>query len=162
MSIYTQATATPPRQGIPPVIQTGGSNTSALTPDQSHRLLLEERIRHDKEQQSLRKQISDLQRSIATTSATSYGTATSATPSERIMKKDSQGHKWFQVAHYCSKHGYNHSHSNNRCRDKNKQQGNPWTAVATDTDHKGGSNLNAEHRHHWFNPHTRQYSPTLP
>ena len=52
---------------IPPIIQAPiGSNASALTTDQSFRLLMEERNRSDKEKMALQRKISELEQSIAT------------------------------------------------------------------------------------------------
>ena len=59
---------------IPPVIQAPtGSNASALTTDQSFRLLMEERNKYDREKMALQKKISDLEQSIAT--GTTQGTS---------------------------------------------------------------------------------------
>ena len=166
-------TVTPPPQNnycnIPPVVQAPtGSNASALTTDQSFRLLMEERNKADKEKLALQKKINDLELSIAT--GTTQGTSTqgvhnnirSLGPEEGIMQQDSKGQKWYKVIHYCSKHGFNGSHSNGNCRDKLKAHGQPWVEGATLADQRGGSNKNADKFGQWFNPRTKQYAPTLP
>jgi hypothetical protein len=163
-------TVTPPARqdnhhcSIPPVIQAPiGSNASALTTDQSFRLLMEERNRSDKEKMALQRKISDLEQSIAT--GTTQGTSTNNRdrgPEEGIMQQDSKGHKWYKVVHYCSKHGFNGSHSNGNCRDKAKTYGQPWVEGATSGDQRGGSSKNVDKFGQWFNPRTKQYAPTLP
>ena len=154
---------------IPPVIQAPiGSNASALTTDQSFRLLMEERNKADREKMALQKKINDLELSIAT--GTTQGTSTQGVhnsnrdqgPEEGIMQQDSKGQRWYKVVHYCSKHGFNGSHSNGNCRDKLKTHGQPWIEGATSGDQRGGSNKNADKFGQWFNPRTKQYAPTLP
>lgn len=136
MSIQTQThspkvhSPVPSQQpGIPPVIQTAPSFASALTSEQSHRLLMDKRIQNDKEKQALIQQINTLEKSIATATA-SMTTCTSppaqstskTTTDQRIKQKDLCGNNWFQVGHYCSKHGYSISHTNDNCRDRNKME----------------------------------------
>ena len=77
MSALTVAAPSNSRCSIPPVIQTPiGSNASAsaLTTDQSIRLLMEERNKYDRERMALQRKISDLEQSIAT--GTTQGTST--------------------------------------------------------------------------------------
>ena len=162
-------TVTPPTQNnhhcnIPPVIQAPiGSNASALTTDQSFRLLMEERNRSDEEKMALQRKIGDLEQSIAT--GTTQGTSTNNRdrgPEEGIMQQDSKGHKWHKVVHHCSKHGFNGSHSDGNCRDEAKTHGQPWVEGATSGDQRGGSGKNADKFGQWFNPRTKQCAPTLP
>ena len=80
-------------------------------------------------------------------------------PTERVMQRDSRGNKWFQVVHYCSKHGYNHSHSNARCKDKDKPG---WIPDASHDDPKGGATHNADKYQQWFNPYNKTYATKLP
>ena len=165
MSAFTVTQPPNNHCNIPPIIQAPiGSNASALTTDQSFRLLMEERNRSDKEKIALQRKISDLEQSIAT--GTTQGTSTNFNrdrgPEEGIMQQDSKGQKWYKVVHYCSKHGFNGSHSNGNCRDKAKTYGQPWIEGATSGDQRGGSSKNADKFGQWFNPRTKQYAPTLP
>ena len=165
MSAFTVTQPPNSHCNIPPIIQAPiGSNASALTTDQSFRLLMEERNRSDKEKIALQRKISDLEQSIAT--GTTQGTSTNSNrdrgPEEGIMQQDSKGQKWYKVVHYCSKHGFNGSHSNGNCRDKAKTYGQPWIEGATSGDQRGGSSKYADKFGQWFNPRTKQYAPTLP
>ena len=158
MSVHTQGQ---PGNGVPPIIQTHGSNTSALgTTDQSFRTLIEERNKHDRERAAFQARIKELERSIATQTTHTMSTNT-CSPDQRIMQRDAQGNKWFKVAFYCSKHGYNTSHRNCNCRDKHKDHGHPWTEGATHEDHRGGSNQHAEHYLHWYNPRSKEFAPAV-
>ena len=139
------------------MIQTAPSHASALTSDQTQRLLLEERIRFDKETQALKQQIKDLQSGASTANTTR--TARSG-PDNRIKAKDSYGNTWFQVVHYCSKNGYNVSHSNEACKDRDQPGRNQWIPGATLTDHKGGSEKNKQYYQHWYYPITKRFAPS--
>ena len=153
-------------RGIPPVIQAHQQNSanSALTSDQTIRLLIEERNKHDREKTALQARIKDLEHTSKgsntqlTSAMTSSGTKT---PDERIIQHDGQGQKWYKVAHYCSKHGYNVSHSNGNCRDKHRSDGHQWISGATACDHHGGNQKNQDKYLHWFNPKTKVYAPTI-
>ena len=172
MSVMSQQTNTPvsssgPAPGIVPaaIVPTPSTNsfTSALTHDQSFRLLQEERIRNDK----LRQEINRLKQAMHSgdTISTSPTVASTITTSdERIKHKDSKGNNWFQIAHYCSKHGYNHTHSNANCRDKHKPSDHydAWVEGATHQDHKGGSNRKSDKYLQWFNPFTKKYTSDIP
>ena len=153
-------------RGIPPVIQAQqqSSATSAVTSDQTIRLLIEERNKHDREKTALQARIKDLEQAsnAHNTQPTRASTLSrTSTPDERIIKYDGQGQKWYQVAHYCSKHGYNVSHSNENCRDKNKAEGHQWVSGATACNHHGGNQKNREKHLHWFNPRTKVFAPTI-
>ena len=158
----------PPPNGIPPIIQGVVGDTSALAMDQSVRLLMEERNKSDREKMAMQKTINELRSSVATgptqdTSNNSNRNRERGHNKERIKRQDSKGHTWFQIAHYCSKHGYNSSHSNEACEFKQAQDGRgTWIAGASAADNKGGSNKNADKCLQWFNPRTRQTTPTLP
>ena len=165
MSILTQS---PPANNVPPVIQTSNSNTSALdTTDQSYRLLMEERNKHDRDRTVLQNKIQDLGQSLAATATTissnqhSYNNER-AIPNEKVIHKDNTGSKWLKVTHYCSKHGYNVSHSNANCRDKHKPGAHNWTDGATATDNKGGNTRNADKYMQWYNPDTKTHAPNPP
>ena len=173
MSVMSQQTRAPsvPNGSIPATIvptttpSTNNSLTSGITHDQSFRMLQEERIRNDK----LKQEINQLKQALHSgntigTFPTVTSQSTTNVPDERIMQRDNRGNKWFQIAHYCSKHGYNHSHSNANCRDKHKpsEQYNAWVDRATHEDHKGGSNRNSDKYLQWFNPYTKKYTNNVP
>ena len=162
-----------PPTGPPSYVHEGATAASTITPnDQSLRILMEERSKnerirqiersnHEKERQLWEQEKKAMEQRLAACTTGSSGGFSSATD-QRIMQRDSHGHKWFKVAHYCSKHGYNISHSNDNCRDREKSSGSPWSPGATHQDHKGGSNNHEKHYNHWFNPHTKHYSESLP
>merc|ERR1711884_928418 len=125
-------------------------------------MILEERIRYDKDKQALLQKISNLEKSLATASLTTCPPASSNALDQRVKQQDSYGNNWFQVAHYCSKHGYNISHSNEYCRDRNKPGRDTWIQGATHADHKGGSDKNKEHYLQWFNPNSKRHAPAPP
>ena len=175
MSVFTLPPPATNHGQVPPVIQTNSnSNTSALgTADQTHRLLMEERNRFDRMQNEQRNKFDSIQNelrvlkdSIAATATTMSSQRTPSTstrsPNERIVHLDGNGNKWFKRAHYCSKHGYNVSHSNPSCRDRHKTEGQKWIDGATAQDNKGGSTRNADTYQQWFNPATRVHAKDLP
>ena len=172
MSVMTQS---PPASHVPPIIRTHNSNTSALgTTDQSYRLLMEERNKHDRDRAALQNNNSALHRKIRELKASLANTVTTAgssrsphstggtVPNEKIIHRDNTGSKWLKVAHYCSKHGYNVSHSNQNCRDKHKPGAHGWVDGATATDNKGGNTRNADKHHHWYNPDTKTHAISPP
>ena len=171
LSIQTQKTDTDDQcisRGIPPIIQAHqqSSANSALTSDQTLRILIEERNKHDREKTALQARIKNLEQEQAskgnqtqlTNTTTRSGTST---PDERIIQYDGQGQKWYKVAHYCSKHGYNVSHSNGNCRDKHKSNGDPWINGATACNNHGGNQKHQDKYLHWFNPKTKVYAPAI-
>ena len=146
---------------IVPTPSANNSLTSGLTHDQSFRMLQEERIRNDKLKQQINKLMQALQSGNTVSTCPTVATqSTSTTMDERIKQKDSNGNNWFQVAHYCSKHGYNYTHSNANCKDKLKPADyfDAWVEGATHEDHKGGSNRNSNKYLLWFNPFTKKYT----
>ena len=162
------------QSSIPPVIQTNpNSNTSALgTVDQTLRVLMDERNKFDKErvafQQKYNSDTAALQNRINALERLTSGsqftnpTVNSSTYSPandtRICKTDSGGNKWYQVAHYCSKHGFNISHNNQDCKHKHKGGKFPWIEGATATDTKGGNPRNNDKYQHWYNTDTRTFT----
>ena len=159
------------QQSIPAFVpaQPSNSNTSAITLDRTHREMMEQRNKIEQQDRT----IAELKQQLATQHSqagtaptyTSRSTVTRA-PDMRVKQKDNTGQQWYQIAHYCSRHGYNYHHDNDRCKDKHipirKENQKPWQPGATHTDHKNGSNLNQDKYMHWFNPSTKQYSPTPP
>ena len=77
----------------------------------------------------------------------------------RISKTDSNGNKWFQVAHYCSKHGFNISRNNQECKHKHKGGKYPWVEGANATDTKGGNPRNTDKYQQWYNTDTKAFTP---
>ena len=142
--------------GLPPIIQTNNnSNTSALgTADQTIRQLMEERNKHDRDKAALQnkhaaetaalhnriKALERLANSSQLTGPTLSSTAyTTNTRDNRICKSDASGNKWFQVAYYCSKHGFNISHNNPHCNKKQSPGKYTWIEGATASETKGGN-----------------------
>ena len=173
MSVMSQQTRAPSAPSAPSgssstaiptaIVPTPSTNsfTSALTHDQSFRMLQEERIRNDKLKQQINKLMQALQSGNTVSTCPTVATqSTNTTVDERIKQKDSNGNNWFQVAHYCSKHGYNYTHSNANCKDKLKPADyfDAWVEGATHEDHKGGSNRNSNKYLLWFNPFTKKYT----
>ena len=109
----------------------------------------------------MQNKIKELEQSIATTAPT-VSTGSNNAPNECITHKDSNGNKWFKRMHYCSKHGYNVSHSNQNCRDKHKAGGLPWIDGATAADNKGGSTRDVDKYQQWFNPSTKEHASVPP
>ena len=68
-----------------------------------------ERANHEKERQLWQQEKAEMEQRLANCAKAS------SSEDQRISQRDSHGHKWFKVAHYCSKHGYNISHSNDNC-----------------------------------------------
>ena len=104
MSVLTQSPPASNGVPIPPLIQThDGGNTSAFgTSDHTYCLPMEERNRYNKDRTLLQNKLRDLKNSMAGTTATGSMTrsATTHTPNEKVVNKDSNGNKWFQRAHY--------------------------------------------------------------
>ena len=153
-------------RGIPPVIQAHQQNStnSPMTSDQTIRLIMEERNKHDREKIALQARIKELEQGSKGNNTHSTNASTVShtnTPDERVIKYDGQGHKWYHVAHYCSKHGYNISHSNNSCRDSHKTDGHKWITGATACNNHGGNQKNRDKYLHWFNPKTRLFAPSI-
>ena len=178
MSIMTQP-PTPTQPAVPSpssnlvpaaICPSASSCASALTPDQSCQMLQEERIRNDE----LRHEINQPKQAFSSSSmegtSPTFDTNTTTndcicrqhSPTEQIIQRDSEGHEWFQVAHCCSKHGCNHTHSNNKRNDKHKTNGSPWTEGATRTNHKGGNDRNSDAFQHWCNSVIKQHATVLP
>ena len=78
-----------------------------------------ERANHEKERQQWYQEKVEMEQRLASCAKAS------SSEDQRISQRDSHGHKWFKVAHYCSKHGYNISHTNNNCRDREQPGGHP-------------------------------------
>ena len=91
MSVLTQS---PPPSGVPTIIQTSNSNTSALgTTDQSYRLLMEERNKHNIDKAAMQNKIRELEHLLAATATTvlsrqqPYNNGGAVT-NEKIIHKD--------------------------------------------------------------------------
>ena len=168
---------------IPNYIQTDTmtGNTSAIGSDtiteaQCKRLLNEQQITMGKQMDAMalknqelldkirRLELSNSTVATATTNTSSSGMAHSQSHNQnhRNMVKDTQGRKWYQVKFYCSKHGFNTSHSNDNCNNKHADKGHPWIPGATASNTKGGSTALADKFNHWFERSSKQYSPQPP
>ena len=127
---------------------------------------MEERNKHDREKIALQARIKELEQgskgnNTQSTNASTVSVSHTNSPDERVIQYDGQGRKWYHVAHYCSKHGYNISHSNGNCRDKHKTDGQNWINGATACNNHGGSQKNREKYLHWFNPKTKVFAPSI-
>ena len=164
---------------VPAYIQTDitHGNTSAIGSDtiteaQCKRLLNEQQINMGKQMdamvlknQELLEKIRRLElgNNTVATAATSHSGIPHGPPQDKKnTMKDSQGRKWHQVKFYCSKHGFNISHSNANCNNKHVDKGHPWVPGATASNTKGGSNALADKFNHWFERSSKQYSPQPP
>ena len=171
---------------VPSYIQTDpmNGNTSAIGSDtiteaQCKRLLSEQQINMGKrmdamalKNQELLNKIRQLELSNGTVATTTTNTSHSMPTSQasyqdknqdkRNTMKDSQGRKWYQVKFYCSKHGFNTSHSNENCNNKHTNKGHPWIPGATATNTMGGSTALADKFNHWFERSSKQYSSQPP
>lgn len=175
--------------GVPTYIQTDPTNGNAsaigsdtITEAQCRRLLNEQQINMGKQMdammlknQELLAKIRNLElqnnSTIASTAAnTSYSGSQHRSQNQsynhnqdqRTSVKDTQGRKWYQVKFYCSKHGFNTSHSNENCNSKHLNRGHPWVPGATPSNTKGGSNALADKFNHWYEPRAKQYQPQPP